>query len=572
MANSGGIILSSNKKSISDFFKEVKNHKFIIPDYQRPYNWEIDECETLWKDVVENFTSPNDYFFGTVVIYKSKEDDIVIIDGQQRITSFFLLLRAFYKKLETAKDQSSPNIIGLKKQVEPCIWDTHEISQEVTDFSLIHIESKVAIEEDNDVFHNILKTGKYDENKTDNYTKNYSKFVEYNDDYAQKNPTEWEKLCVFVLNRCIILPIVCDKEDTALTIFSTLNDRGLPLADSDIFKAKLYKKYNSKNEQKYFTETWKDLTGICKEAKMEINDIFRYYMHVIRARDENRKKEIGLRRFYADNDDAYLQSECLLSEIMDLANFWMYVNTREDPEEEDGYIISLEAKKWLHCLSWYPNDYWKYPVSVFFLKNKNKASFDNEFCSLLKQIIAFLFSEFIITPTINAIRDEIYNAYILIEKENKIQFNFEYSIEILRKRLLEYTSPRISRALILLDAYLHPEQKDLIPINFHIEHIFPQKWQDTNYFGWEEKDAQKYLEWYGNKVVFENKLNIQAGNGYFGKKKNKYKDSKIALVIELANISQNNWTKKDIEEREDRFLNTIMEYFESLLIIKNKNQ
>jgi len=84
-------------------------------------------------------------------------------------------------------------------------------------------------------------------------------------------------------------------------------------------------------------------------------------------------------------------------------------------------------------------------------------------------------------------------------------FAFEYEIEILKKRLLEYTSPRITRALILLDAYLHPEQKNLIAENFHIEHIFPQKWQNTNYNGWEEKDAQKYLEWYGNKVVFESK-------------------------------------------------------------------
>jgi uncharacterized protein with ParB-like and HNH nuclease domain len=560
-----GTSLTISKKSISALLTGVKNHKFIIPDYQRPYNWEIDECETLWKDIVENFQNPDDYFFGTIVTYKN-EGDIEIIDGQQRITSFFLLLRAFYKKLEIG-DQNSKNIIGLKNQVAPCIWDTDEISQEVTDFTLIHIESRVAIEKDNDTFHKILQTGEYDDNKTDNYTVNYSKFKEYCDNYAKDNPTEWEKLCVFILNKCIILPIECDKEDTALTIFSTLNDRGLPLSDSDIFKAKLYKKNATKEKQHIFIETWKELTEICKEAKLEIDDIFRYYMHVIRAREEIRKKEIGLRRFYADNNYAYLQLANLLTEIMDLADFWMYINTREDPEKEDGYIISQEAKKWLHCLSLYPNDYWKYPVSVFFLKNKNNKDFDNEFCLLLKQEIAFLFSKFIITPTINAIRDEIYNAYISIEKNNQIHFNFEYDIEILKKRLLEYTSPRITRALILLDAYLHPEQKNLIAENFHIEHIFPQKWQNTNYNGWEENDAQKYLELYGNKVVFESKLNIQAGHGYFGRKKNKYKESKIASVLELGNLEQNDWLKEDIEKREEKFCNTILNFFNSLLRI-----
>jgi uncharacterized protein with ParB-like and HNH nuclease domain len=568
MANSD-TSLTISKKSISDLLKDVKKRKFIIPDYQRPYKWEMDECDALWKDIIENFSNPDDYFFGTIVTYKNQNGNLEIIDGQQRITSFFLLLRAFYKKLEMS-DPNSKNVIGLKNQIAPCIWDTDDISQEVTDTSLIHIESRVAIDEDNDIFHSILRNGECGDDSNDNYSKNYRYFKGQCDNYAMDNPTEWEKLCIFVLNKCIILPIQCDTEDTALTIFSTLNDRGLPLSDSDIFKAKLYRKNETPEEQKKFTETWKELTEICKDAKLEIDDIFRYYMHVIRAREKINKKEIGLRRFYADNSYVYLQQEKLLSEIMLLARFWMLINTREYPEEDDEYTISLEAMKWLHCLSWYPNDYWKYPVSVFFLKNRNRKDFDAQFCLLLKQEIAFLCAEFIITPTINAIRDEIYNAYISIESNTEIKFNFEYTYDILEKRLLEYTSPKITRSLLLLDAYLNPEQKTLIPVNFHIEHIFPQKWQNTNYNGWDESDAQKYLEWYGNKVVLEWKLNIQAGNGYFGKKKVKYNDSTIASVLELGRLKQNDWLKTDIENREVKFRKTVMDFFVSLLTISQK--
>jgi uncharacterized protein with ParB-like and HNH nuclease domain len=90
-------------------------------------------------------------------------------------------------------------------------------------------------------------------------------------------------LCVFILNKCIILPIECDFEDTALTIFNTLNDRGLQLSDSDIFKAKFYRRKKTKEEENEFTEIWKELTEICKQSNIEINDIFRYYMHVIRS-------------------------------------------------------------------------------------------------------------------------------------------------------------------------------------------------------------------------------------------------------------------------------------------------
>ena len=556
--------LRANKKSISTLLKEVKGHKFIIPDYQRPYKWEEDKCDILWNDIVENSTITDEYFFGTIVTYKNSEGNYEIIDGQQRVTSFYLLLRAFYKKLEKS-DPSSKNVIGLKNQVAPCIWETDDISQEVTDFSLIHIESKVAIESENEVFHNILKTGECEEESEDNYSINYRFFKKQCDNYAKENPTEWEKLCVFILNKCIILPIECDLEDTALTIFNTLNDRGLPLSDSDIFKAKLYRNKKNKEEQNEFTETWRELTDICKQANLEIDDIFRYYMHVIRSREDNNKREVGLRRFYAEKNYAYLKNSELINEIMLLANFWMYINTRENPDETEGYKISFEAKKWIHCLQWYPNDYWKYPVSIFFLKNRKNGDFDTAFCDLLKKEIAYLFSQFIITPTINAIRDGIYNVYISINRSNKVKFSFDISQTILENRLQEYTSPRITRALLLLYAYLNKDQNSLIPIDFHIEHIFPQKWQNTNYNGWNEKDAKKYLELYGNKVVFEQKLNIQAGNGYFGKKKIKYADSKIAVVKELSILTQNDWVKNDIEERELKFLITITDFLKNNL-------
>jgi hypothetical protein len=204
-------------------------------------------------------------------------------------------------------------------------------------------------------------------------------------------------------------------------------------------------------------------------------------------------------------------------------------------------------------------------VSVFFLKNSNNKDFDTIFCLLLKKEIAFLFSKFIISPTINAIRDDIFNAYISIHKKNDPKFKTDFSIDNIKQRLLEYTSPKLTKALLLLDAYLNKKQKDLINFDFQIEHIFPKKWQNTNYKGWTEEDAESYLELYGNKVVFEQKLNILAGNGYFGKKKDRYSESQIANVLDLSKIKQNDWVKKDIIAREDHFINTIIEFINNEL-------
>lgn len=560
--------LHVSKKTIGKLFSEMQGKKFIIPDYQRPYKWNIEKCETLWNDI-ENFTvtdaaSGSDYFLGTIVSYVNDDKDQEIIDGQQRITSFFLMLRAFFRKLESMNEDE--DVIGLKNQLAPCIWDINPISQKVSDKTKIHINSQVATAEDNHIFHNILETGVCEAEATDNYSNNYRFFKKQCDAYAENNPMQWKQLCITILQKCIILPIECDTPETALTIFSTLNDRGMPLADSDIFKAQIYRNLETDKQRKDFTNTWKELTQVCKQAKISIDDVFRYYTHVLRARSNDKTKEVGLRKYYAEDKYSRLKDENLMCEIMALANFWRHINVDVEPEEEVSYIISDEARKHLHCLSCYPNEFWKYATSVFFVKNRESETFDKDFCIVLPKLIAFLFAKFIEAPSVNAIKDDIYSSCISIQANNMLQYRMSFNEELLNKQIEGHASSRLSRALLLLDAYLNPEQTGLIPEIFDIEHIFPKKWQEANYNGWSVEDARLYLDRFGNKIIFEKKLNIQAGNGYFGIKKQKYNLSKIACVVDLSNYSKNDWIKDDIELREVEFKKNIVDFFKEQLL------
>ncbi len=559
--------LHVSKKTIGKLLSDMQGRKFIIPDFQRPYKWEEEKCETLWKDIVTFFESDPesaDYFLGTVVSSENADKNPEVIDGQQRITSFFLMLRAFYKKLERMNE--SDEVTGLKMQVGPCIWDVNPVSKKVSDYKKIHIQSEVATDADNDVFHQILETGDFKEDAEDNYSVNYRFFKTVCDEYAKTNPLKWNDLCVTILNRCIILPIECNTQETALTIFSTLNDRGLPLADSDIFKAQLYKFNKTVEQRKDFTETWKELTDVCKRGNISIDDVFRFYSHVLRARNKDRGKEIGLRKFYAGNGDYQrLKQVGVMKDITRLAYFWYYVNTRTEPEPEDGYVISTATRKNLHCLSHYPNEFWKYVTSVFFLRNNDSDVFDKSLNDFLIKLTAFLFAKFIEAPSINAIKDDIYLACISVQNENVFDREFTLNEESLLIKLEEQSSARLMRPLLLLDAYLDKDQREIIPETFDVEHIFPKKWQDTNYNGWEEKDAQLYLDRFGNKIVFEKKLNILAGNGYFGKKKNRYSTSEIAVVQKLSSYPKNDWVKEDIETREEGFKNRILTFLKAHL-------
>lgn len=561
--------LHVSKKTVGKLFSEMQNKKFVIPDYQRPYKWNIEKCETLWNDI-ENFAQNDakngaDYFLGTIVSYVNDDKNQEIIDGQQRITSFMLLLRSFYKKLDDMVEDE--DVIGLKNQLAPCIWDINPISQKVTDKTKIHIVSEVATEEDNETFHNILETGIIVENRTDNYSKNYKFFKEKCDEYATLNPMQWKELCVTIIQKCIILPIQCDAQDTALTIFSTLNDRGMPLADSDIFKAQIYRNCPTEEKRKEFTETWKELTQICKQGYLSIDDIFRYYTHILRAKMNDKTKEVGLRKFYAENKYERLKTNNIIFEILELAFFWRFINTEVEPEIDYSYSVSTKAKIHLHCLSCYPNEFWKYATSVFFMKNKESKTFEADFENILQKLIAFLFAKFIDQPSVNAIKDDIYHSCISLDMHNKLQYKFKLNEELLNQQIDGHSSSRISRALLLLYAYQDPNQIELISSTFDIEHIFPKKWQNTNYNDWTKSDADLFLDRFGNKIVFEKKLNIQAGNGYFGVKKQKYELSSIATVIELSSHPSDDWVKIDIENREIDFKNTLIEYFKTNLEI-----
>ena len=559
--------LHIDKKSIGSLFSELKGKKFIIPDYQRPYKWDKEKCETLWNDIEEFSRSTEaqneeSYFLGTVVSYNNEDGNPEIIDGQQRMTSFMLLLRAFYTKLETM-DDNNQNVKGLRARLEPCIWEIHRISGLVEDKANTKIKSEVATEGEKNIFQNIIETGRIDSKNNDNYTNNYRYFLDICSEYAKNNPLAWENLCVTILEQCIILPINCDSQDTALTIFSTLNDRGLPLSDSDIFKAKIYKA-TSEEKRKEFVEKWKELSEICLGSGFEIDDMFRYYSHIIRGKNSDTSKEIALRKFYLNND--YIKTEKdLINELIQLAKFWACV---EYPKfsESYGLELGLENRKLIQCLWSYPNEYWRYVLSVFYFNNKDSSCFNDDLNKLLKKLVSYLFVKFIDNPTVNAIKTDVFKYCVYLSGKSEDNL-FIKDVDSVKDKISTFGKSKLSRSLILLHSYLYAEgeQKELFDNDIEIEHIFPKKWQDTNYNGWLYAEAESYLERLGNKIPFEKKLNIQAGNGYFGAKKVKYSDSSVYEVQRLGKYHKNDWIKDDIEEREKSMIDRLITFFKENL-------
>jgi len=358
-----------------------------------------------------------------------------------------------------------------------------------------------------------------------------------------------------------VLPIKADNQDTALTIFSTLNDRGLPLSDADIFKAKIYNSIKDSKKRDAFIEKWQEISTSAEYAGENIQKLFYYYMFYLRALENDRKTTTpGLRKYYSSNGFYRLFEPNLMNDLNSILNFWSVVNNYEELEEE-SWSSNFEILKLLDMLNSYPNEFWKYPVVNYYLHHKKSLNFEENFLNFLKWLFVNLCSRYIVTPTVNAVKQNIINlnAEIINNEKPRIEFRAIDKKEF--KDQLKTPHRNVVRMLLKLLAYDNKNQTKLLPDKWEIEHILPKKWQESYFPNISEEEVNNIIEHLGNKIPFEKRLNIVASNGYFIKKKESYKESSISIVQDLFQSHLTDWKLEQIMERDIRISDRIMDIF-----------
>ncbi len=556
--------ISVNKQTIEQFLLNARRKPFVIPEYQRPYSWTNEQIDTLFRDIWE-FTSndggtENDgtYFLGSIVSYENEDGEQEIIDGQQRITSLFLLLRAIYTKL-TVTDEKSPEAINFISKIEPLIWRTNKLTGKV-DYASILLTSKVISDSENEILKNILETGNVKEKAQDNYSKNYKQLLELLEEKSKENALMIYQFIYALLNQVIILPITADTQDTALTIFSTLNDRGLPLSDADIFKAKIYNNLN-KEEKEKFIEEWKELEEDSSRISESIQQLFYYHMFYQRALENDKVTTTpGLRKYYSANKFERILKPNILSNLRQILNLWEVISNKNVIEDEE-WSKNIEILKILDILTSYPNEFWKYPVIIYYLRYKDNKDFEERFLAFLRKLYTELLKKYIEIPTITAVKTNILKLNAEIINTDKPTFDFKsLSEDDIREKI---KTPHRNVVRMLLKTLAYELQDELLPEKWEIEHILPVKWENSYDLRENEEVAREKIEHLGNKTPFEKKLNIIATNNYFAKKKDYYVKSNIQMTKEIGNLKMDRWGLDQIVERDVRMTDKIIEILKS---------
>ena len=577
--------LSVSKKSIKDLLSN-KKADFLIPDYQRPYAWDAEkECLTLWEDVlafafpdmtIHNFDSKTaEYYLGPIVTFTNDKKQSEIIDGQQRLTTIMLLLRAFYSRFEKMKD---PQMQKLRESIAQCIWTIDELEQ--PDFSQLKIDSEVASDNDKNEFLQILREGTADKMKS-RYAVNYRFFQELIDQFIQVYHSYFPYLPSRILNNCFLLPIEADQQDTALRIFSTLNNRGKALSDADIFKAEFYKYYSKEGRKDEFIERWRKLDELCEKnfnpnSGTPMDELFTRYMYYERAKQGNKKTTTeALRTFYSANNYALLKCDETLSNMELLADFWNDVSI----QSEDSF--SPRVLERLFVLNYAPNGMWAYILSAYFLHNKdfNNKLDEEKLYTFLSRITAFIWAYAITNPGVNALRTPLYAEMVNLVNGKEVDFaDFRFEKQQTQKQFQIYSFANgrpITRSMLAWWTMQQEGQEipDLTTV-FEIEHIYARKRNEKENTLTEKSNVEKL----GNKALLEKRINISASDYRFEDKVKYYRGEIISkkgkkdktINSELLSIAatKTDFTEKDILERTTSILSDFEKYMEANNLFK----
>lgn len=571
--------LNIDQKSIKALFSDNKSD-FLIPDYQRPYAWSIIECQTLWEDtfsfaIPENdyqkFNPGDEYFLGPIVTFKNGDNKLEIIDGQQRLTTLMLLLRALYTHYLVAQDAQT---VKTREEIAKCIWKTDEFSNPIME--QLKINSLVATDEVKDEFLSILLKGEAPDNMHSNYAMNYRYFQGKIKELINKMPSSFMYFPVRLMNNCILLPIEAESQDTALTIFSTLNNRGLPLSDADIFKAQFYKYYTTKGKKDDFVLRWSKLNTLCEKifhpiSGTPMDELFTKYMYYERAkmRIDSSTTE-ALRKFYEKDNYSLLKNDTTFANMEDLASFWNDVFS----QNEDRF--SQRVLRALYVLCYAPNSMWGYILSVYYMKNRQAdGSLDEaDLFTFLNKITAFTWAYAVTNPGVNSLRTPMYAEMINIIDGNPVEFEkFKFDKASLSTSFGNYefrnTRP-ITKSILTWWALSDDAQKlPSLETAFEIEHIYAKNRCDKE----KSLSDPNKIESLGNKAILEKRINIRASDYRFIDKKKYYdgyensygvsKEGTINHELRSMSAEMMDFIETNIDARKEKILESFYKYIEN---------
>ncbi len=491
------LYLSAEQQNLKDVF--INDKRYIIPAYQRHYSWTYEQCRQLYDDISIAYINNTSYFIGNIVLAEGEDKDLPeVVDGQQRLITLWLYLKAFSILLPNKTK------IGRMLRIDP--WDEND-----GDDNESKIFSKVFEVKDQNQITSILNftREKYEEQNELYIKKREDKYIRENPGQLQANAVAiygmlkeaFERMCDenqhdffnYFVENVFLLPIVLTDNDInqarshALTVFETINNRGMDLQDADIFKARLYDMSIRAEKSEFFIEQWTALTSDCLEMDVKIDDLFRYYYHIIRGQNGIITAEKGLRDFY-QNDPASPFKKGGFDHVLDsLKKILQILKTCKTLKDGEDSLSS-----WLNILYAYTNQYPQIAlVSYLFFKQDYK---DDTLSDFVKNIVRFCYYK----GSTTSVKFKIYEIINAIAHDKPIE---DFAFNEVGSDMWNYPG-RLKEGLAQLVFHLqNPEHASLRA--YSVDRIIRSVETPMLGDGWSETDKEMLLNSLANYIVID---------------------------------------------------------------------
>jgi uncharacterized protein with ParB-like and HNH nuclease domain len=537
--------MQAKETKLQDIIEGTK--QYVIPLFQRTYSWTVKEWEILWKDLIElcEAENPRSHFIGSIVNMPTVSvpegvAKFLLIDGQQRLTTIFILLTLLRNKAREIQNQEFAEEINNTLLVNPYKKDN--------DFFKL-----IPTQVDRDIYKNFIN-GKA--NETENQLTRAYNFFEKK---LRQVQFEHEKLKKIITSYFSVVSIVLDTDDNPYLVFESLNAKGRPLTQADLIRNYFFMRIHIDKQDEVYNDYWQPMQTALNESLTE------YIRHFL-MRDGNIIRQNDV--YYALKERVSLTNAIdYLKELQKYSVYYQRLIYPEFEPEEDlqKYFRRLNR---IEVTTAYPlllNFYGDYTA--------NKIS-KADFIAILKILENYLIRRFVCnvpTNQLNKIFPPVYPLLTTKHPDNLAEGvkailqskgypkDNEFYTRFKETKFYGAGDRQIKTKLILETLEESFAHKEAVPFdNLTLEHVMPQTlsewWQNHLGNDWEETH-ELFLHTIGNLTL--SAYNTELSNDDFTTKKQIYTESHLELNKYFAPLSS--WSRSEIEKRAETLARQALE-------------
>lgn len=541
-------------------FLEGSDKRFVIPVYQRNYDWKLENCQQLLSDLCDVANEGRDsHFFGSIVA-STDGDDRIIIDGQQRITTVSLLLLALVRLIEQDLISYESEILSEKINNEYLI-DKYKPEEKKIKLKPVKNDLKAF---------KALFTGEEDYLLESNVTQNYLFFFENLKTLGVSADAIFE-----AIKKLVVIDIALENSDDPQLIFESLNSTGLDLSEADKIRNYILMGLDQSLQEKMYENYWNKIE---EYTNYQVSDFVRQYLTLkLGAWPKQSNVYPAFKSYVIKNE---LEVESLLADMLDYARLYSQIISSKTSSGDANIILKRLAL--LETTVIYPF------LFALFKKYSNNEITEENLCRMLLAIESYIFRRIVCESPTNALNkvfaslnnealkkideDSDYAdaaIYSLLKKSGTTKFpddsEFEDSV-----RTRDFYNTRSKNKIYYFTRLINGDSYEILDVesamnseqnSLSVEHIMPRTLSETwkNELGneyeaihetWVNRIANLTLTAYNSKYSnrsFKDKLTIENG----------FRESPLPINKWIG--QQDKWTKKELMARSDMMAEKFLE-------------